>query len=132
MNVSESGLLAVAKSVGDISAYGSSLYSSGIHQISIEIVKVRHWTFFGIISSSDQRWKSAPSLPSAYGWCGGNKECAFVLLNRAPNKGYGGFDGDIIDNDRLELTIPIDVKRCSLPWAFAVDLGYPGNSVRIL
>ncbi|CAF1020288.1 unnamed protein product [Didymodactylos carnosus] len=150
MEVRESGRLAVSKSDDHASVYGTSLYSSGLHQISIEIVKASHWIFFGIISSSDSRQKRALSLPSAYGWFRSNDAC--VVSNGTINKGYGGFDGDIINDDRLELTvncserniqlfnnrtkkrfeIPIVVKRCSLPWTFAVSFGFPEDSVRIL
>ncbi|CAF0921078.1 unnamed protein product, partial [Didymodactylos carnosus] len=102
IEVRESGQLAVSKSDDDASVYGTSLYSIDVHQISIvvKIGKLGDWIFLGIISSSDSRQKRALSLPSAYGWCG-----ASVYLNGTFNKGYGGFDGDIIDNDRLELTV---------------------------
>ncbi|CAF0901402.1 unnamed protein product [Didymodactylos carnosus] len=150
IEVSESGRLAVSKS-GDASVYGTSLYSSGLHQISVEVVKASDWIFVGIMSPSNGRREGADFLSSAYGWGGANKRCAWVYLNGAYN-GYGGFDGDIINDDRLELTlncnerkielfnnrtkkryeIPINVKMCSLPWTFAVEFGFRGDSVRIL
>ncbi|CAF4590803.1 unnamed protein product, partial [Didymodactylos carnosus] len=107
IEVKESGRLAVAKSGTHASIYGTSLYSIDVHQISIvvKIDKLWNWIFLGIISSSDKKGKEARSSPFAFGWLGANKRCASVYMNGSKHKGDGGFDGDIIDNDRLELTV---------------------------
>ncbi|CAF0746965.1 unnamed protein product [Didymodactylos carnosus] len=130
---------------------GTNLYSTGKHRLQLKLEKMHHgYSLFGIVTESTLVQESSISSKSTYGWVPGNNKQAW--LKGAGTAGYGGYDGDIMENDVLELVlncdkkiiqlsnkrtnklyqIPVDINSCPFPWQFYLSLYEIGDLVRIL
>ncbi|CAF3157134.1 unnamed protein product [Rotaria sp. Silwood2] len=107
------------------------------------------WISFGVISKSTPMAAYSFSSPSFYGWGQSTKQ---TFLNGSVQPGYDGYDGDIKENDIIELIIncetkiiqlinqrstkryeiPIDSSKCSFPWMLSVNLTNINDRVRIV
>ncbi|CAM4887323.1 unnamed protein product [Rotaria socialis] len=97
------------------------------------------WISFGILSQSTPMAPKSYDSPSFYGW----GQCTTqTFLNGSNQKGYAGYDGDIKENDLIELIInseisniklinhrstkryqiPIDPSKSQFPWKLSVNL----------
>ncbi|CAF1354703.1 unnamed protein product, partial [Didymodactylos carnosus] len=152
IKIEENGLLAIlVDKRGHCEVRGRSLYCCGINRIKFKIEKMlnNQWISFGIISQSTQMASASYSSPSFYGW----GQCtAHVYLNGSDQSNYAGYDGDIKQNDVIELIInceakyiqllknrsnkryeiPIDSDKCLFPWQLSVNLFNINDRVRIL
>ncbi|CAF0913653.1 unnamed protein product [Didymodactylos carnosus] len=129
---------------------GTGLYSTGIHRIRLKMEKVVDWVYVGIINHSAPAHEHSRTSTSAYGWLSGTRK--YVFIKGQNNPGYDGYDGDICENDAVDLVlncnefkiqllnkrtskqyeIPIDSQACPFPWQLNVNLYNPNTSVRIL
>ncbi|CAF1552711.1 unnamed protein product [Didymodactylos carnosus] len=150
VTVEDSGVVAIhGGTTTHTEIRGRNLYSTGIHNIRFKIDKSSSkWLFFGIISSSTPMKAQSYSSPSAYGWVVRRAE---VWLNGVRSNGYGVSDGDICENDTVELTlncdektvqclnertkkkyeVQVDVTSCPYPWQFHLNLYYANDRVSI-
>ncbi|CAF3283343.1 unnamed protein product [Rotaria socialis] len=97
------------------------------------------WISFGILSQSTPMAPKSYDSPSFYGW----GQCTTQTFLKGSNqKGYAGYDGDIKENDLIELIInseisniklinhrstkryqiPIDPSKSPFPWKLSVNL----------
>ncbi|CAF1318296.1 unnamed protein product [Didymodactylos carnosus] len=150
VTVEDSGLVAIQCGTNaHAQIRGRNLYSTGIHNIRFKLDKSSSdWLFFGIISSSTPMKARSYASPSAYGWVVG---CGQVWLNGVQSDGYGGWDGDICENDTVELTLncnenkiqclnertkqkyelKVDLTSCPYPWKLHLNLHFASDRVSI-
>jgi len=133
--------------LGDSSACGINLYSSGIHHIRFRILeKFYDSPFFGIITATQKNVEHVLESISTNGW--GNFD--FPIVNGEKNPQIGR-DKIIRTLDELTLTLdcerkqiflkhhrtkrllhlPINLRACPFPWKMLVVLHRRGDSVRI-
>jgi hypothetical protein len=134
--------------LGDSSACGVNLYSSGTHHIRFRVLeKFYDSPFFGIITSSQKITEHILESISTNGW----RNFDFPIVNGEKNS-QGVRDKIIRPYDELTLTLdcerkqiflkhhrtkrllhlPIDLRACPFPWKMLVILHRRGDSVRIV
>jgi hypothetical protein len=128
--------------------FGTCLYATGTHQIHFRIEKMTNENFyFGIVTFSQMDCALVySSQTTVNGWW----RCNYAVV-------HGKVEGTmssikILEHDEITLTLncdnkqislnhhrtkemlqlPIDVKRCPLPWKLIVGIASIGNCVRIL
>ncbi|CAF0914856.1 unnamed protein product [Didymodactylos carnosus] len=130
---------------------GAHLYSTGKHFIQLKLEKMHHgYSLFGLISSSIPVQETSISSKATYGWVPGKSKQAW--LKGSGSSEYGGYDGDVVENDVIGLLlncdkktiqlstkrtnklyqIPIDVHSCPFPWQLYLSLYEVGDIVRIV
>ncbi|CAF1312852.1 unnamed protein product [Adineta steineri] len=151
-HILENGLVAEHKeTTGHAEVCGFSKYSTGTHKIGLKIEKMTNnqWMFWGIISQNTTAQKSSYASKSANGWAKCTNQ---VYFNGKNNNGYNNYQGDIVENDIVYLTlncdrqiielenertkqkysIPIDLNGCPFPWQLHINLQGSSDRIRIL
>ncbi|CAF1268882.1 unnamed protein product [Didymodactylos carnosus] len=151
--VQENGSVAVNSAQQNYSEIRElNLYTPGVHRIKIKIEKMlnNYWIFFGIVSSYQSMGGMPFGLKSSYGWAGNGKQ--MILNGASVDGGTTGYDGDIKENDIVELIIncdqskiqlcnersgkqyeiDIDKNICKFPWQLHLNFLQPNDRVRIL
>jgi hypothetical protein len=134
--------------LGDSSACGTNLYSSGIHHIRLRVLERFYDSpFFGIITASQKNIDRVSESVSANGWTNFD----FPIINGDKDHRVGR-DKTIRLRDELTLTLdcerkqiflkhhrterlvhlPIDLRGCPFPWKMLVVLRRRGDAVRIV
>ncbi|CAF1014851.1 unnamed protein product [Didymodactylos carnosus] len=155
VTVEHRGTVAVHGGVNkDAEIRGRNLYSSGIHNIRLHIDKMSGYLSFGISSSTTPIQKEFYASGPSYGWVVGWHTTTLrspVYVNGVQSLGYGDWDGDIRENETVELILncdenkiqclnqrtkekyelQVDVTSCPYPWQFHVTLRYAGDRVHI-
>ncbi|CAF1016525.1 unnamed protein product [Adineta steineri] len=150
-HILENGLVAEHNGIaGHAEVRGFTKYSTGTHKIGLKIEKMtdNNWMFWGIISQKTAAQNNSWSSVSANGWANTKQ----VYLNGACKNGYNNYQGGIVENDILYLTlncdsqiiefenertkqnnsIPIDLNSCPFPWQFHINFYYNNDRLRIL
>ncbi|CAF1358038.1 unnamed protein product [Adineta steineri] len=129
---------------------GFTKYSTGTHKIGLKIEKMtnNNWMFWGIISQNTATQKNSFSSKSSNGWA----MFKYVYLNGEYSVGYNNYQGDIVENDILYLTlncdsqtielenertkqknsIAIDLNDCPFPWQLHINMYNSNDRIRIL
>ena len=128
-------------------AYGTNLYSSGVHRVRFRIEnKGMHNLFFGIKQIDFSVSSPASTGSNIYGWWELDQALESVSGHRThPDRILR--TGDeltmILDCDhrqislehprtRTTLSLPVEVEKCPFPWKIFVTLRTSEDSVRIL
>ncbi|CAF1371235.1 unnamed protein product, partial [Didymodactylos carnosus] len=132
---------------------GKQLYSTGIHHIQLKIEKLTSTNMiFGITSSTIPLQQNAYNTKAAYMW---RANCSSVFVESTRPDSYGNYDGDIKQNDLIELKINCDERKiiltnkhrtnnqkqyemlidlycCPFPWVFSLSLYSIDDKIRII
>ncbi|CAF1239143.1 unnamed protein product [Rotaria sordida] len=150
VTLSEGSLLATCSGdYSDRSCVGCiGRYSSGIHYIRFrfEHINTDHYSFFGIVNSSEKMTKDILNSTSFYGWW----DLIYNVISGKKHK-YDSTKiirtGDEVtfmldcDNRQIQLehhrtnrilTLPINIQLCAFPWKIIVLLLGKDDCVRIL
>lgn len=149
--LSQDNLKVTNTSIDDLnvlaSISGAVLYTSGLYQISFEIInKTKDYLFFGIKSSIEQLITTAYCQPSTYGWWDmeypviKGRTCKHHQKNHIKNgdKIILTLDCDqgrisyIHERTRITEKIEVDENTCPLPWKFLIIMNSKEDSVRLL